>query len=107
MAKLKLHVAIRRLQGSLDGLVVKNTPHGQVLSRRPDMSNVKWSPAQLAHRKLMQAASEHYRNLMADPGQAARSIAGARRKNIPVSSFVMGEFLRRARQDAALARVQR
>ena len=94
MAKLTLNAALSRLQGSLDGFVIKHTPHGQVLSRQPDMSRVRWSPAQRANRKRMKEAAIHYRKVMADPKEAARSLARARKLKVPVSSLVMGEFLR-------------
>jgi len=96
MARLTLNSALVQLRGSIDGLVIKHTPQGAVLSRRPDMSRVKWSPAQKARRKLMQEAAEHYRTLMEDPKQASRYRALATKKKIPVSAFVMGEYLKRA-----------
>jgi hypothetical protein len=97
MAKLKLHSTLKSLHGALDGLVIKNTPHGQVLARRPDMSRVRWSPAQKAHRQRMQDAALHYRRVMADPVLAARCVAKARRMKVPVSSLVMGAFLKNAK----------
>ncbi len=96
MAKLTLNTALQSLRGGIDGFVIRDTPHGQVLSRRPDMSRVCWSPAQVAHRERMQAAAVHYREVMADPKEAARCIARARKLKVPVSSLVMGEFLKNA-----------
>jgi hypothetical protein len=96
MAKLTLNSALKQLQGTIDGLIIKHTPHGPVLCRRPDMSRVRWSPAQLAHRRRMQAAAAHYREVMADPGRAARCVARARKLKVPVSSLVMGEYLKAA-----------
>ena len=96
MAKVTLNPALAKLHGSIDGMVIKNTPHGMVLARRPDMSRVRWSPAQRAHRRRMQAAAEHYRKVMADPEEAARCTARARKLKVPVSSLVMGEYLKAA-----------
>ena len=97
---------LKRLRGSIDGLVIKHTAHGHVLSRRPDMSRVKWSPAQQARRRLMQDAAKHYRKIMTDPKQAARLVAIAAKKKIPVSSLVMGEYLRTAGKSSAPSRIK-
>ena len=86
---------LRQVRSSIGNLAIKHTPHGAVLSRRPDMSKVKWSPAQVARRKLMEEAGVHYRAVMQDPKRAARYSALAAKKKIPVSSFVMGEYLKR------------
>ena len=44
----------------------------------------------------MKAAAAYYRKVMAEPALAARYVARARRRQIPVSSLVMGEFLKAA-----------
>jgi hypothetical protein len=56
MPKISLNSALASLSGILDGLVFKHyrkDKRGLVLSRKPDMSKVKPSPAQLARRQLM------------------------------------------------------
>jgi hypothetical protein len=95
MAKVELHALFENVRGAIGDFVLRRTPHGPVLSRRPDMSKVQWSPAQQARRKLMADAGVHYRAFMADPKQAARYKALAAKKKIPVSSLVMGDYLRR------------
>jgi hypothetical protein len=45
----------------------------------------------------MQDAARHYRRVMANPVLAARCVAKARRMKVPVSSLVMGEFLKNAK----------
>jgi hypothetical protein len=100
MAKVHLNPALTQLQGTVDGMVIKHTPHGSVLSRRPDMSRVKWSPAQIAHRKLMKDAATHYRAMMADPGKASQCIVRAKKTGVPVSAMIIGEYLKRARNSA-------
>jgi len=45
----------------------------------------------------MQEAAQHYRTVMEDPKQAARYRSLAARKKIPVSSLVMGEYLKAAK----------
>lgn len=98
MAKVELDSLLRNIRGSIGNLVVKRTAHGLVLTRSPDMSKVKWSPAQRARRKLMQDAAAHYRTVMKNPKQAARYRVLAAKQKIPVSSLVMGEYLKRGGQ---------
>ncbi len=107
MAKLQLNSALRDLRGSLDNLVVRRTPYGKVLSRKPDMSRVKWSPSQLAQRQKMKSAASQYRKLMSDPAQAARHTARAAKLGIPVSSLVMGELLQAPAKEAVAAKRSR
>lgn len=101
MGKTKLNAALRELRGSVDAWCYKQTAHGTVVSRRPDMSRVRWSPKQQAHRALVAAAGAHYRKLMADPKQAARLRRAAGKKGLPVSTYVISDFLRRARKGGA------
>lgn len=98
MAKVQLNALLKQLQGAIGGLVIKQTAHGPILAAKPDMSRVKWSPAQIAQRKLMRAASSHYRRTMEDPKLAAAAMARARKQKVPVSSLVMGEFMKNARR---------
>ncbi len=95
MAKIDLSSFLSRMSGRIGDMVVRQTRTGPVLSRVPDMSKVKWSPAQRARRKLMREAGAHYRAVMSDPKQADRYRALAAKKKIPVSALVMGEFLKR------------
>lgn len=104
MAKTQLNSALRELRGSIEGLVIRRTPHGQVLSRKPDMSRVKWSASQLAHRRRMKSAAIQYRKVMSDPAQATRYSARAAKLGIPVSSLVMGELLRTAGEKSGPAK---
>lgn len=104
MAKLQLNSALRDLRGSIDNLVIRRTPYGKVLSRKPDMSRVKWSAAQIAHRQRMKAAASEYRRLMSDPAQAARLVARAAKQGVPVSSLVMGQLLRAPIKEAKPAK---
>ena len=96
MAKTQLNPSFTQIRGAIDGLVFRQSPSGPVVSRRPDMSRVKWSPAQKARRKLMHDAARHYRAMMKDPAQAARYTKLAAQQKIPVSALVMGEYMKQA-----------
>ena len=98
MPKVKLNSALVALRGTLDGFVYKhyaNDKRGMVLSRRPDMSQVKPSRAQLAHRERMRAAAEFHRQVLADPALLKKYQRIARRARINLSAATMGEVLRR------------
>ena len=52
MPKVRLKDAIAEIHGTLYDIVLKRSPQGEmIVTKRPDMSNVKWSPAQKAQRQ--------------------------------------------------------
>jgi hypothetical protein len=68
MAKVRLAPFVEEIHGTLNGVVFKKSPKGNIIvTKRPDMSNVKWSKAQKAHRKRMAKANEYAAAAMADP----------------------------------------
>jgi hypothetical protein len=98
MPKFQLNSSLTSLRGSVDGLVFKHytkDKRGLVVSRRPDMSNVKPSPAQLAHRKRMREAAEFHRQVLKDPALLKKFQRIARQKRIPLSAATMAEVLRK------------
>jgi hypothetical protein len=100
MAKVKLNTALVALSGTLGGLVYKhyaNDKRGMVVSRRPDMSKVKPSGAQLAHRQRMRDAAEFHRRVLQDPVLLKKYQRLARRQRINLSAATMGEVLRRTK----------
>ena len=70
--KADLNRSLLWLRGTIDGGSYKRSPHGQVITRKPDMSRVKWSPKQEAHRARMAEAVRYYRAIRDNPEQAAR-----------------------------------
>lgn len=102
MPKAKLNTAIASLTGAMDGFVFKhyrNDKRGQVLSRKPDMSGVKWSPAQRAHRQRMKAAAVFHRQVLADPVLLRTYTRLARKRGVALSAVTMGEVLRKPTPD--------
>jgi len=69
MAKAKLNLFMAQLSGTMGDVVFKKsqTPGEVIIAKRPDMSNVKWSPAQQAQRQRFKQANEYARAAMADP----------------------------------------
>ena len=97
MAKLRLNTALASLHGSVEGFVYKhykNDKRGMVLSRKPDMSNVEPSPAQLARRERMREAGKFHQQVLNDPVLLKKYQRIARQKRINLSAATMGEVLR-------------
>ena len=96
MPKIGLNSALTFISGGVDGWVYKNykDKRGPVLSRRPDMSNVTPSAAQLAQRARMRQAAEFHRKVLADPELLAKFRRVAEENGITLSAATMGEALR-------------
>jgi len=68
MTKVKLNPILLELHGKMGDLVFRRTRNGGVsLIRKADMSNVKWSPAQVANRQRFREAAAYAKQLLADP----------------------------------------
>ena len=73
MAKVFLNPGIRRLQGKLGDWVFRRNHNGTVsVTKVPDMSKVKWSPAQQEHRQRFKEAVAAAKSAMADPRRRAQ-----------------------------------
>lgn len=96
MAKVFLHPGIKRLQGKLGDWVFRRNHNGTLsVTRVPDMSNVKWSPAQQEHRQRFKEAVASAKAAMANPATRARYEAAAAKKgkrpfDLAVSDFYHG-----------------
>ncbi len=68
MAKVQFHPLVKHLRGTINGLVFRLSHNGETSAYpRPDMSRVKWSAAQQAHRERFAEASAYARAAIADP----------------------------------------
>jgi len=68
MTKVKLNPAIEWLQGRMGNMVFRRAHTGELsLIQSPDMSRVKWSPAQKAHRQRFKQAIAYAKAAVADP----------------------------------------
>jgi hypothetical protein len=68
MAKIKLSRGYESLHGKLGGFVIRQSSSGEhYMSVAPDMSEVKWSAAQKAHRQKFREAVAYARAALADP----------------------------------------
>jgi hypothetical protein len=100
--RLILNSAIVAMQGSMSDWIYKHYSYGTVVTRRPRMEKVVWSPAQIAHRKTVRAAANFYLDLKKDPVRAAPFRARAAEQRISLPSLVLREFIqaRKAGLDA-------
>ena len=72
MAKITLSSMFSDLYGRIGGFVFRRSRKGRtILSRYPNMSRVKWSKAQKAHRQRFKAAVVYAQAAMQDPVKKA------------------------------------
>jgi len=99
MAKITLDPMIKDIRGKLGDYVFRRAHTGElILSKIPDMSKVKWSKAQKAHRQRFKKAVEYAKAAMAEPKVRARYEKEAARKNkrphdLAVSDYFKGRSL--------------
>lgn len=69
MPKVTLHPTLRALSGKMGDVVFRTnrTTGKTTLSKAPDMSKVKWSKAQKAHRRRFKAAVAYAKSAMTQP----------------------------------------
>jgi hypothetical protein len=93
MAKVRLHPLIEEINGTLFDVVFKRSPNGDmIVSRRPDMSNVEWSPAQKAHRERFKQATAYARAALAEPKLRLRYENRAKRQGKRAWDVAMGDY---------------
>ena len=97
MPKIALNSALTHVRGTVDGWVYKHytkDKRGMVLSRKPDMSNVTPSAAQLARRDLMRQAGAFHRQVLKNPALLKKYQRIAKERRINLSAATMGVVLR-------------
>ena len=67
MPKVRFKDMVVEIQGTMYDVVFKKSPRGKtIVTKKPDMSGVKWSKAQKDHRKRMRKANKYAAAAMAD-----------------------------------------
>jgi hypothetical protein len=99
MPKVKLHPMFVEIHGEMYDMVVKLSSQGElILAKRPDMSKVKWSKAQKAHRQRFKQAALYAKAALADPKvrrkyeKRAKKL-GKRPWHVAVSDYFKGKDL--------------
>ena len=78
MAKVTLAPFIKDIRGKVGNTVFRRSHNGKLIAfKMPDMSNVKWSKAQKAHRQRFKKAVAYAKAAMAE-AKGARQIPKSR-----------------------------
>ena len=99
MAKITLHPMIQSAQGKMGNAVFRRSHTGEMtLIKLADMSRVKWSEAQGAHRQRFKEAVAYAKAAMADPEVRATyekyaAEKGKRPFDLAVSDYFKGRNL--------------
>ena len=69
MAKIEFEFPVKGIRGKMfEGMVIKLSSQGKlIVSKRPDMTKVKWSKAQKAHRQRFKLAVAYAHAALAEP----------------------------------------
>jgi hypothetical protein len=103
MPKVKLVPIIEETHGTMYDMVFKKSPKGKmIVTKKPDMSKVKWSKAQKANRKRMSEAITATQIALMDPKVKAKyerkaKKQGRRAWNLALSDSLQGKDLRTKR----------
>jgi hypothetical protein len=103
MLKVKLAPIIEEIHGTMYDLVFKKSPKGNmIVTKKPDMSRVKWSKAQKANRQHMSKAITTTQLALMDPKVKAKyerkaKKQGRRAWNLALSDYLQGRDLRARR----------
>lgn len=94
MAKVTLSPLIIDIRGQVGDYVFRRLPSGEVImTKTPDMSNVKWSKAQKAQRQRFKEAAAYAKAALADPKVRAKyEKRAARQKKRPYTLAISDYF---------------
>ena len=68
MPKVRFKEVVEEIQGTMYDVVFKKSPKGKtIVTKKPDMTKVKWSQAQKDHRRDMSKANDYAHAAMANP----------------------------------------
>lgn len=99
MARTGLNRAFTSLSGRADGYVFKQYAYGVVMTRMPDMSNVKRSRAQLAHNERVYWSQFFYRAIKGDPALLKRYQAEAAAQGMNLPALCLRTFFKLQRKE--------
>jgi hypothetical protein len=90
---------VEEIQGTFYDVVFKRSPSGNpIITKKPDMSNVEWSKAQMAHREKFALASDYATAAKAEPSVWAAYQKRAKRlhkrpRDLAISDYFKGKDL--------------
>ena len=94
MAKITLNPIVQSAQGKMGNIVFRRSHTGEMtITKLPDMSKVKWSKAQKAHRLRFKQAVSYAKAAMAEPTvRAVYEKAAAKQSKRPFDLAVSDYF---------------
>jgi hypothetical protein len=92
MAKVKLNPILEQIRGQVGDLVFKRCGDEVVISRKPDLSDVEWSVAQVAHRERFRQATLYGKMVVADPATKVLYDEVAEARGKPVFALIVADF---------------
>ena len=110
MPKVRLAPWLMEVYGSYgDQVTFRRTPKGKTsIIKKADMSNVQWSPAQVAQRQRMKDAIAYAQAVLADPELKKIYAKRGKRKHRRAYDEALSEYLRsfkkKAREEELAAR---
>jgi hypothetical protein len=105
MPKVRLAPWLMEVYGSLgEDVTFRRTPKGKVsIIKKPDMSKVEWSPAQVAQRQRMKEAIAYAQAILADPEKKKIYAKRAKRKKRRAYDEALSEYLKSFKTEARRA----
>lgn len=94
MARARLNSALAELRGEIGGFVFKNYSGKVVVTRQPDMSRVRPTKAQLAHRARFRQAARYADSSLKDPARRMACAQIAAERRIPIRAVLIEEYFR-------------
>ena len=107
MPKVRFKAMVVEIQGTMYDVVFKKSPKGKIIvTKRPDMSKVRWSKAQKNQRTTFTLANDYAKAAMVDPDKRAVYEAAAVKQHrqpyrVAFSDYFKGqELLAKAKQSS-------
>jgi hypothetical protein len=95
MPKVILQPMMVQIRGTMYDMVFKLSPTGKmIVTKRPDMSKVKWSPAQEAQRQRFRDAVACVKAALAEPEVRARYESRAREQHKRAWDLAMADHFK-------------
>lgn len=94
MPRVRFHPLIEEIHGTMYDMVFKKSPKGNmIVTKRPDMSKVKWSKAQMEQRQRFKKAVAGAKAALANPKLRARYEKKAQRQHKRTWDVALADYL--------------
>jgi len=97
MARVKNNFLLQGVSGSIAELVIKQYSYGPVISKKPDMSQVKHSRLQKVKQSLFKEAVAYAQSINRDPKKKA-AYAKKLKKGQTVFNAAVSEYMKRVKK---------